>query len=85
MLARLLIFFRVPMLILPVVFRLAVLNATSQAEQNAFAPNVEQYAHQSSPYLLMADIGLIVGAIPLLVGIVLSLRERAKNRAPKPE
>ena len=49
MLARLLIFFGVPMVILPVVFRLAVLNATSQAEHNAFAPNVEQYAHQSSP------------------------------------
>ncbi len=84
--ARLLIFFGVPMVILPVVFRLAVLNATSQAEQYAFAPNVEQYAHQSSPYLLMADnIGLVVGSIPLLVGIILLLRERAKNRTPKPE
>ena len=84
--ARLLIFFGVPMLILPEVFRLAVLNATAQAEQNACAPNVEQYAHQSSVYLLMANnIGLIVGAIPLLVGIILLLRERAKNHAPKPE
>jgi hypothetical protein len=84
--ARLLIFFGVPMLILPVVFRLAVLSATAQAEQNAFAPNVEQYAHQSSVYLLMANnIGLIVGAIPLLVGIILLLRERTKNRSPKPK
>jgi hypothetical protein len=84
--ARLLIFFGVPMVILPVVFRLAVLNATAQAEQNAFAPHVEQYAHQSSSYLLMADnIGLIVGAIPLVVGIILLLRERVKNRSLKPD
>lgn len=78
--ARLLIFFGVPLLLLALVFRVAVLNATAQAEQQVFAPNVEQYAHQSSVYLLMANnIGLIVGAIPLLVGIVLLVRERVKR------
>ena len=81
MLARLLVFFGIPLTILPLVFRLAVLNATAQAEQNAFAPNVSQYAHQSSPYLLVADtVGIIIGLIPLTCGIVLLIRERLRRK-----
>jgi len=77
MLARLLIFFGVPLTVLPLVFLIAVKNATLQAEHNAFAPNVSQYAHQSSPYLITAVyVGLVVGVIPLLSGIVLLIRER---------
>lgn len=81
MLARLLVFFGIPLTIIPLVFRLAVLNATTQAEQNAFAPNVSQYAHQSSPYLLLADtVGIIVGIIPLLCGIVMLVYERFRAK-----
>ena len=40
MLARLLIFFGVPLTVLPLVFRWAVVHATAQAEQNLFAPQV---------------------------------------------
>lgn len=80
MLARLLIFFGVPLTVLPLVFLLAVTNATTQAEHNAFAPNVSQYAHQSSPYLITAVyVGLVVGIIPLLAGVILLIRERVKQ------
>lgn len=77
MLARLLIFFGIPLTMLPLVFRWAVAHATAQAEQNAFAPHVSQYAHQSSPYLLTAvNVGLVVGLVPLVFGVVLLIRER---------
>jgi hypothetical protein len=68
------------MTLLPLVFRYAVLNATSMAEHQGFAPNVDQYAHQSSPYLLTAvSVGLVVGIIPLTVGIFLLIKERLKK------
>ena len=77
MLARLLVFIGIPMTLLPLVFRYAVLNATSMAEHKGFALNVDQYAHQSSPYLLTAvSVGLVVGLIPLTIGIVLLVKER---------
>lgn len=80
MLARLLVFIGIPLTLLPLVFRYAVLNATSMAEQKGFAPNVDQYAHQSSPYLLTAvSLGLVVGLIPLSVGIFLLIKEQFKN------
>jgi len=80
MLARLLVFIGIPMTLLPLVFRYAVLNATSMAEHQGFAPNVDQYAHQSSPYLLTAvSVGLVVGIIPLTVGIFLLIKERLKK------
>jgi hypothetical protein len=77
MLARLLVFIGVPLTILPLVFRYAVLSATATAESHGFGQHVDQYAHQSSPYLLAAvNVGLVVGVIPLTVGIILLLRER---------
>lgn len=80
MLARILIFLGVPLTILPLVFRFAVLNATSMAEQKAFGPVVDQYAHHSSPYLLVAvNVGLVVGLVPLLIGVVLLVRERMRT------
>lgn len=81
MLARVLIFLGVPLTILPLVFRFAVLNATSMAEQKAFGPVVDQYAHHSSPYLLVAvNVGLVVGLIPLIVGLLLFVHERLHTR-----
>jgi len=79
MLARLLIFFGVPLTVLPLVFRWAVVHATAQAEQNLFAPQASQYAHQSSPYLLTAvNVGLVVGIVPLCLGLILLIRERLR-------
>lgn len=79
-LARILIFLGVPLTILPLVFRFAVLNATSMAEQKAFGPVVDQYAHHSSPYLLVAvNVGLVVGLIPLIAGVLLLVRERMRT------
>lgn len=81
MLARVLIFLGVPLTILPLVFRFAVLNATSMAEQKAFGPVVDQYAHHTSPYLLVAvNVGLVVGIVPLLLGMFLLVRERIRLR-----
>lgn len=80
MLARLLVFFGVPLTVFPLVFRFAVANATAQAEHNAFAPNVSQYAHQSSPYLMVAvNVGFVVGLIPLVIGVLLLIKERFTN------
>ena len=79
MLARVLVFIGIPLTLLPLVFRYAVLNATSMAEHQGFAPNVDQYAHQSSPYLLTAvSVGLVVGLIPLILGVILLIRERLR-------
>ena len=81
MLARLLVFFGIPLTIIPLVFRMAVYNATFQAEQNAFAPNVSQYAHQSSPYLLAAvNVGIVVGLVPLVCGVVMLVYERLRAK-----
>jgi hypothetical protein len=50
------------------------------AEQKAFGPVVDQYAHHTSPYLLVAvNIGLVVGLVPLLIGLVLLVRERLRT------
>ncbi|MFM2031704.1 MAG: hypothetical protein RLZZ297_469 [Chloroflexota bacterium] len=77
MLARLLVFVGVPLTLFPLVFRLAVINATATADADGFAANVDQYAHQSSPYLLTAvNVGLVVGVVPLVVGVLLLIRER---------
>lgn len=77
MLARLLVFIGVPLTVFPLVFRFAVLNATATAESHGFGSHVDQYAHQSSPYLLTAvSVGLVIGVIPLTIGLFLLIRER---------
>ena len=82
MLARLLIFVGIPLTLLPLVFRFAVFQAVDMADQQRLAPGVEQYATHSSSYLLVAvNIGLVVGIVPLVVGIVLLVRERMRSRA----
>lgn len=81
MLARILIFIGVPLTILPLVFRYAVLHAISMAELKEFGPVGDQYAHHTSPYLLVAvNVGLVVGLIPLLLGLFLVIRERMRTK-----
>jgi hypothetical protein len=81
MLARLLIFVGIPLTLLPLVFRFAVFQAVDMADHQHLAAGVGQYAAQSSGYLLVAvNIGLVVGLVPLVLGIVLLLRERMRQR-----
>jgi hypothetical protein len=82
MLARLLIFVGIPLTLLPLVFRLAVFQAVDMADHQRLAAGVEQYAAQSSSYLLMAvNVGLVGGIVPVVVGIVLLVRERMRSHS----
>lgn len=76
MLARVLVFAGSILTVLPLVFWFAVQNAVQMAH-DTLPSGVEQYATQSSSYLIPAVyVGLVVGVVPLLVGIGLLIRER---------
>lgn len=75
-LARVLVFVGTILTVLPLVFWFAVRNAVQMAH-DTLPSGVEQYATQSSIYLIPAVyVGLAVGVVPLIVGLVLLIRER---------